>query len=35
MDGVFKMIAIEEKDIRTNISARTSTLLQKVFALQD
>lgn len=35
MDGVFKMIAVEEKDIRNNISARTSTLLQRVFALQD
>ncbi|WPR72920.1 DUF4197 domain-containing protein [Flavobacterium sp. NG2] len=35
MSGVFKMIAVEEKDIRTNLSARTSTLLQKVFAMQD
>jgi hypothetical protein len=35
MNGVFKMIAVEEKDIRTNLSARTSTVLQKVFALQD
>lgn len=35
MQGVFKMIAVEEKDIRTNLSARTSTVLQKVFALQD
>jgi len=35
MEGVFKMIAIEEKDIRTNFSARTSDLLKKVFALQD
>lgn len=35
MEGVFKMIAVEEKNIRTNLSARTSTLLQKVFALQD
>ena len=35
MDGVFKMIAVEEKDIRTNFSARTSDLLKKVFALQD
>ncbi|WP_281337277.1 DUF4197 domain-containing protein [Flavobacterium eburneipallidum] len=33
--GVFKMIAVEEKDIRTNLSSRTSTLLQKVFAMQD
>lgn len=35
MQGVFKMIAVEEKDIRTNFSARTSDLLKKVFALQD
>ena len=35
MEGVFKMIALEEKDIRTNFSARTSDLLKKVFALQD
>lgn len=35
MVGVFKMIAIEEKNIRTNLNARTSVLLQKVFALQD
>ena len=35
LDGVFTMIAIEEKDIRTNINERTSALLKKVFALQD
>lgn len=35
MDGVFTMIAIEEKDIRTNLNSRTSDLLKKVFALQD
>jgi hypothetical protein len=35
MNGVFKMIAVEELNIRTNISARTSPLLQSVFALQD
>ncbi len=35
MTGVFKMIAVEEKNIRTNLNARTSTLLQKVFAMQD
>ncbi|MFA9187734.1 DUF4197 domain-containing protein [Flavobacterium sp. FBOR7N2.3] len=35
MNGVFKMVAVEEKNIRTNISARTSPLLQKVFAMQD
>lgn len=35
MEGVFKMIAVEEKDIRNNLSSRTSELLKKVFALQD
>lgn len=35
LDGVFKMIAVEEKDIRNNITARTSPLLKKVFATQD
>jgi hypothetical protein len=35
LEGVFKMIAVEEKNIRTDLSSRTSTLLQKVFALQD
>lgn len=35
MKGVFKMVAVEEKNIRTNLTARTSTLLQRVFALQD
>jgi hypothetical protein len=35
LDGVYKMIAVEEKDIRNNLAARTSALLQKVFALQD
>lgn len=35
LSGVFKMIAVEEKDIRTNINARTTPLLQKVFAMQD
>jgi hypothetical protein len=35
LNGVFKMVAVEEKNIRTNLSARTSVLLQKVFALQD
>lgn len=33
--GVFKMIAVEEKEIRENIKSRTSPLLQKVFAMQD
>lgn len=35
MEGVFKMIAVEEKDIRTNLTARTSDLLKRVFAMQD
>lgn len=35
MDGVFKMIAVEEKDIRMNLKSRTSDLLKKVFAMQD
>lgn len=33
--GVFKMIAVEEKDIRTNINARTTSVLKSVFAMQD
>lgn len=35
LKGVYKMISVEEKDIRNNISARTTTLLRQVFALQD
>ncbi|CAM4091097.1 MULTISPECIES: DUF4197 domain-containing protein [Flavobacterium] len=35
MDGVFKMIAVEEQSIRTDFSSRTSDLLKKVFAMQD
>ena len=35
MNGVFKMVAVEEKNIRTNLSSRTSDLLKKVFAMQD
>lgn len=35
LEGVFKMIAVEEKNIRTDLNSRTSTLLKKVFALQD
>ncbi len=35
MEGVFKMIAVEEQNIRTNLSARSSDLLKRVFALQD
>lgn len=33
--GVFKMIAIEEINIRKNSNARTTELLNQVFALQD
>jgi len=35
MKGVFKMVAVEEKNIRTDLTARTSELLKRVFALQD
>jgi len=35
LDGVFVMIALEELNIRQKLDARTSTLLKKVFALQD
>jgi hypothetical protein len=35
MDGVFKMIAVEEKNIRTDLKSRTSPLLQSVFGLLD
>ncbi len=35
LKGVYKMVAVEEKDIRTKIGKRTSDLLRKVFALQD
>lgn len=35
LNGVFKMIAVEEKGIRTKIGLRNTDLLRKVFALQD
>ncbi|HIB38614.1 DUF4197 domain-containing protein [Mesonia sp.] len=35
LDGVYTMIAVEEKDIRNNIASRTTDLLKRVFALQD
>ena len=35
LEGVYTMIAVEEKQIRTKVSSRTSDLLRKVFALQD
>jgi hypothetical protein len=35
LDGVFTMVAIEENKIRTDLNARTTALLQRVFRLQD
>ena len=35
LKSVFKVIAIEEKNIRTDLNSRTSNLLQQVFAMQD
>ena len=35
LKGVFTMIAVEETEIRTKVSSRSTDLLQKVFALQD
>ena len=35
LQGVYTMIALEEKDIRTSVAARSTDLLRKVFALQD
>ena len=35
LNGVYTMIAVEEKEIRTKLSSRTTDLLRKVFALQD
>lgn len=35
LDGVYTMIAVEEKEIRENVSERSTSLLRKVFALQD
>lgn len=35
LKGVYTMIAVEEKEIRTNFSSRTSDILRRVFALQD
>lgn len=35
LEGVYTMIAIEEKEIRTKVSSRTTDLLKKVFVLQD
>ncbi|MEM9078314.1 MAG: DUF4197 domain-containing protein [Bacteroidota bacterium] len=35
LNGVYTMIAVEEKEIRTKLSSRTTDLLKRVFALQD
>lgn len=35
LNGVYKMIAVEEKEIRSKVSSRTTDLLRSVFALQD
>jgi len=35
LKGVYTMIAVEEKEIRTKLSSRTTDLLRKVFAMQD
>ncbi|MCK0158524.1 DUF4197 domain-containing protein [Cellulophaga sp. F20128] len=35
LKGVYTMIAVEEKEIRTKVSSRTSAILKQVFALQD
>lgn len=35
LKGVFTMISVEEKEIRTKVSSRTTDILRKVFAIQD
>lgn len=35
LNGVYTMIAVEEKEIRTKTSSRATDLLKRVFALQD
>ena len=35
LKGVYTMIAVEEKEIRTKAASRTTDLLRKVFGLQD
>jgi hypothetical protein len=35
MRGVYRMVAVQEKNIRTDLASRTSDLMKKVFALQD
>ncbi len=35
LNGVYTMIAVEEKEIRNKVSSRTTDLLRRVFAIQD
>jgi hypothetical protein len=35
LEGVYTMIAVEEKAIRNNAASRTTAVLQRVFSLQD
>jgi hypothetical protein len=35
LEGVYTMIALEEKQIRNSVASRTTDLLKRVFALQD
>lgn len=35
LDGLFSMVQKEEKNVRENVSARTTELMRKVFAKQD
>ena len=35
LKGVYTMVEVEENEIRTKFSSRTTDLLRKVFALQD
>ncbi|MBT9189979.1 MULTISPECIES: DUF4197 domain-containing protein [Zobellia] len=35
LNGVYTMIAVEEKEIRNNATSRTTDLLRRVFSLQD
>lgn len=35
LKGVYTMVAVEEKEIRTKVSSRTTDLLRRVFVLQD
>ena len=35
INGLFVKVGDKEKEIRTNVAARTTPLLQSVFALQD